>query len=512
MSKEVATELPLASSYCDQSNPFMAQYLLTSQGFDFPDLNNANACQLCIGNGTTITINAAAASTIKWWGNEADNCLFLAAQNLTSGVGVDVNIELANFDEFAKNNNLPQFDFVTINGVWSWISEKERRDILNFLSKHVKAGGVCQVSYLAAPGNTNMGPIVEVLHRFMADNLPGNMPADEKIVKAAELAVEIGKANPVVLIRVPKLLPDLAAAAAGKDDGEFAKNFLSKHWRCFHLREMAAMFDSIDFGFLSSNLPKDQLVYTQLTDEEAEYIEQYRGTTLYETCRDFLLNREYRSDLFCNGVRQLTASQYVQKYNSLTLMLTADLTDFDYKIKCPGGDKDLDRGLYEPLLVAFNDYIPHAIGEVRTALKQFNAEIADSDIDMAINTLVSLGMLVPCADPSNITEKLVEQCNIVNAAVLSDAGMNIRTLASPVLGFGYSLTDIEYRMLQLVTQNDDMQPLSIIEKLLESVIVGDLKLKDVDTTSEDELIEFLKKTVTKFTTFTMPLLYKLGII
>lgn len=511
MSKEVTTELPLASGYCPESNPLMAQYLLTAQGFDFPELNNANACQLCVGYGSSIVINAAASNT-NWYGNEADTCMFLAAENLGKETNIPVSIALADFDKYANEHNLPPFDYVTLNGVWSWVSDEEREQIFKFLKNHLKPGGICQLSYLAAPGHTNMGPIVEMLHRFITEILPLNMTPDEKVKEAAELIVDIGKADPTVLIRVPDLLQRLADAAAGKDNGEFAKTYLSRDWQCFQVNQLARSFEEIGFGFVSSCLPGDQLVYTQLTDEQAEYIEQFRGTALYESCRDFIINRKFRSDIFANGARQLTARQYVEKYNSLSVMLTADLTDFDFKIASPVGETELDRAVYEPILAAFNDYEPHTIGEVRVAMKQYNPNVEDAQIDLAINTLVCIGLLVPTNNVADINEEMVSKCNQFNALILADSSLNIRTLASPVLGGGYTLNNSEFKMLQLFAENNEIQPLNMIEKLLEAVIAGELKLEGVDTVNEDELIKHLQTIVTKFLNYTLPLLNKIGII
>ncbi len=511
MSKEVTTELPLASGYCPESNPLMAQFLLTSQGFDFPDLKGANACQLCVGYGSSIIINSAASFT-NWYGNEADTCMYLAAENLSKESNVPASIALADFEKYAKEHDLPQFDYVTLNGVWSWVSEAEQQQILEFLKNHLKPGGVCQLSYLSAPGHTNMGPIVEMIHRFITEILPLNMSPDDKIKEAAELIVEIGKADPTVLIRVPDLLQRLADAAAGKDNGEFAKTYLSRNWQCYHLNQIARTFDPIGLGYVTSCLPGDQLIYTQLTEEQAEYIEQFRGTTLYEACRDFIINRKFRSDIFANGARQLTARQYVEKFNDLSVMLTADITDFDYKIASPVGETELERALYEPLLAAFNDYEPHTIGEVRVAMKQFNSSFEDPQIDLAINTLVCIGLLVPTNKRAEITQEMLDRCNHFNALILADSSLNIRTLASPILGGGFTLNNSEFKMLQLFAENNEIQPLGIIEKVLESVIAGELKLDGIDTVNEDDLIKHLQESVTKFMNYTLPLMNKLGII
>ena len=44
------------------------------------------------------------------------------------------------FEEFANRTNLPDFDYIGLHGIWSWVSDENRKIIVGFLKKKLKLG------------------------------------------------------------------------------------------------------------------------------------------------------------------------------------------------------------------------------------------------------------------------------------------------------------------------------------------------------------------------------------
>jgi len=42
---------------------------------------------------------------------------------------------------------LPDFDYIGLHGIWSWISDENRQVIVDFIRKKLKVGGVLYISY-----------------------------------------------------------------------------------------------------------------------------------------------------------------------------------------------------------------------------------------------------------------------------------------------------------------------------------------------------------------------------
>ena len=55
--------------------------------------------------------------------------------NHASNSGANEKISDESFELFCARDDLPQFDFIGLHGIWSWISDKNRLIIRDFLDK-----------------------------------------------------------------------------------------------------------------------------------------------------------------------------------------------------------------------------------------------------------------------------------------------------------------------------------------------------------------------------------------
>ena len=62
------------------------------------------------------------------------------------------NLSDESFEEFCRRQDLPDFDFIGLHGIWSWVSDKNRQVIVDFIRRKLKVGGVVYVSYNTQPG------------------------------------------------------------------------------------------------------------------------------------------------------------------------------------------------------------------------------------------------------------------------------------------------------------------------------------------------------------------------
>jgi SAM-dependent methyltransferase len=61
------------------------------------------------------------------------------------------------FAEFASRD-LPEFDYIGLHGIWSWISDENRAVIVDFIRRKLKVGGVLYISYNTLPGWAPLPP------------------------------------------------------------------------------------------------------------------------------------------------------------------------------------------------------------------------------------------------------------------------------------------------------------------------------------------------------------------
>ena len=58
---------------------------------------------------------------------------------------------------------LPQFDFICLHGVYTWINVENRKAIVDFIRTRLKPGGLVYISYNCLPGWSATAPLRRVM-------------------------------------------------------------------------------------------------------------------------------------------------------------------------------------------------------------------------------------------------------------------------------------------------------------------------------------------------------------
>ena len=87
----------------------------------------------------------AANKNIEWSGNDFMPEHVLFARKFAETVNINVDLSDQNFVEVSENFRNVKFDYICLHGVWSWISEENRKAIKLFIShsnvnKHTYVG------------------------------------------------------------------------------------------------------------------------------------------------------------------------------------------------------------------------------------------------------------------------------------------------------------------------------------------------------------------------------------
>src|ERR1700722_450918 len=63
-----------------------------------------------------------------------------------------IEADLSSWEDHPEMANLPEMDFITMHGVWSWVPPATRSGIVRLLARKVLPGGLVHVSYNNLPG------------------------------------------------------------------------------------------------------------------------------------------------------------------------------------------------------------------------------------------------------------------------------------------------------------------------------------------------------------------------
>lgn len=80
------------------------------------------ACELGFGQGMSANLHAAV-SVVEWCGTDFNPAQAGFAQELAAVAGSGARLFDQAFDEFCSRSDLPEFDYIGLHGIWSWISD-----------------------------------------------------------------------------------------------------------------------------------------------------------------------------------------------------------------------------------------------------------------------------------------------------------------------------------------------------------------------------------------------------
>ena len=137
-----------------------------------------NYLELGCGNGVSINFFATLYPNGNFYGVDFNPSHIYFADSIKTELEIN-NIKFieASFEEFANKNKgeIPDFDFIVLHGIYSWVSKEVREHIKRIIYKFLKPGGIVYISYDVLPGWATVMPIhIEygwilgyVRHRFV---------------------------------------------------------------------------------------------------------------------------------------------------------------------------------------------------------------------------------------------------------------------------------------------------------------------------------------------------------
>ncbi|MBM4234669.1 MAG: hypothetical protein FJ160_10880 [Gammaproteobacteria bacterium] len=175
------TELPYTLGYYSELNPRSVRDTLQALGFAVPKIEVA--CELGFGQGLSLAIHAVAGDC-EWWGNDLTSAHLTTVRELTQGLGAPLQVFEQNFTDFCARSDLPQFDFIGMHGVWSWISAENRVCIAKFIERRLAPHGVLYVSYNVREAWANILELREFLVNHAAQTELASQPLEVRIESA----------------------------------------------------------------------------------------------------------------------------------------------------------------------------------------------------------------------------------------------------------------------------------------------------------------------------------------
>lgn len=466
------TDLPQQYTYSAEQNLLRAKFIFNQKGLAFPELNSDDSdfyfCELGFGQGITLNINAAASvKQTKWYGTDFNPACLSYAQRLAKMGTLQLNLSDDSFADFAKRDDLPQFDFIALNDVWSFISEENQNFIVDFVGKHLKAGGVFFISYQVSPGAVPFEPVRNLMYNYENKVLPADLTVEQRLSGVKGFLQGLMHASPSVTTHYPLLFRTMEQVL-NRDTATVANELCHENWNITHFSDLQAKLENIKLSYACSALGLDHVDHINLSQKQKDFLTKFHDADLFEDIRDFIVNRQYRYDFFVKGACKLSQSEQDNALLGTFVVLPMVASNFTYTIRGRLGDANLDKGLYGPVVNALSDNKPHAIAEVITAATTADASHSIAEYFEAIRILVLTNVINVAVPEESITDEIKQQCQALNISMVANCEFDqIPVLASPVVQGGIYVSQVD----KLILKADI---LDIPEDQVQSYIVGEL--------------------------------------
>ena len=427
-------EIGYTHGYYSELNPQRIKLAFLNAGLAFPEVGSA--CELGFGQGVSANMHAAASMT-QWYGTDFNPSQAAFAQDLQNASGAHARWFDQSFEEFANRPDLPEFDYIGLHGIWSWISDTNRGVIVDFLRQKLKVGGVLYVSYNTLPGWASFAPIRHLITQHAQHFGAKGKGISTRVDEALAFADTLMATKPLYSTVNTSVAPRLEALKAHSRH-YLAHEYFNKDWHPMYFADMAQWMGQAKLEFACSAHYLDCVDPINVAIEQQQLLDQIADPLFKQSIRDFIVNQQFRKDYWVKGKRQLSKIVQNQQLEAQQVLLVTHRADISLKVQGALGEANLFEGVYTPLLDLLGEHKPMSIGQLADAVQAQG--ITRPQVVRAAMVLIGAGhaVAVQATEPS---EQVRTQSDRLNAMLMHKAkgSGEVAYLASPLSGGGFTV-------------------------------------------------------------------------
>lgn len=432
--------------YYPELNPLRLRLAFLHAGLVAPAVGSA--CELGFGQGMSVNLHAAASVT-QWSGTDFNPSQAGFARELAAASGAGAELYNEAFAEFSNRPDLPDFDYIGLHGIWSWVSDENRSIIVDFIRRKLKVGGVLYISYNTQPGWAPMVPMRDLLTEHCEImGVPGGGIVP-RIDGALAFSEKLLATNPAYARANPNMVEWLKKIKE-KNRSYLAHEYFNRDWMPMSFSTMAGWLMPTKLSYACSAHYFDHVDAVNLTTEQQAFLNEIPDSMFRETVRDFMVNQQFRRDYWVKGARRLNATEQSEALCNQRVILVEPRGDVSFKVTGALGEATLQEAVYGPILDELADHRPKTLAQIEWTVKSQN--IGLGQIVQAALLLIGSGRLAAVQDDELIA-KARKRTDKINAFLCNRArgSDDITHLASPVTGGGVAVD--RFRQLFLLANS-----------------------------------------------------------
>lgn len=424
--------------FYQELTPSHLNFCALLQGVQAPDLSQPSLtyCELGCGQGFATNLLAAANPNIEFYATDFNPAHIAGARALArSARSPNVHFFDDSFADFIHRKDLPDFDYITLHGIYSWISIENREAIVDFIRLKLKPGGLVYISYNAMPGWASMLP----LRRLMLEHAASqgtSASLHSRISASLDFASRLQGLDTRFFAGHPKLEKRIEKLRQ-QDRNYVAHEYFNQDLTPFYFMDVARELSEAKLSFLGSAAVIDSIEKLNLTQEQAKFLAEIDDLALRQTVRDHMIDQQFRRDIFVKGAVRLSPSEVSRRWRETRFVTLQQSKDITHELQGMRFTAKLEEAVYNPLIEALEQG-PLSISELMQ--QPAFSKINPNRLIQAMTFLAAKGALRPCLPEQGLTERRF-RTDLFNKAVAEHALDDSRYFyfASPVTGGGINV-------------------------------------------------------------------------
>lgn len=430
--------------YYRETSPSFIDLCLLRAGVQPPTGERRTYLDLGFGWGVSANIHAAA-SGCEVWGTDFNPDHANQARAWAAAAGTDAHLYGEAFETFARRTDLPDFDYIVMHGIWSWVPAASRAVILDLIRRKLKPGGAVYVSYNALPGFSDILPVRHLLSTIAGTDSATGADVADAIARALAFGDRVRSAGAGYFMSAPGAVARLESIAR-LPPALLAHDHFNPTWTPAHFADVCAALSEAGLTYATSASLLDGMDELNLSDPQLALLAGLDDPVRRETLRDFFLNQSFRRDIYVRSPQRLsTQAQGLALASTLmTLSEPAAAIAFDSDTT----EVALTHELYAPLVEAMDRAGgPATLGSLFA--DPAVASLPPALVLDALTVLIALGKAHPAHDAAR-AGAVAEACRKLNAAFCTRARQTaeVKHLAAPALGSGIPATRLDQLFLE----------------------------------------------------------------
>lgn len=444
-----ASDVEYTAGFYREQSPTYLNFACVLNGYEPIALNKPYTYfELGFGRGLTVNLLAAANPNGHFYAADFNPSHVAGAQALAEAAHLP-NITLLenSFEDLAQGKvpQLPQFDFITLHGIYTWVTAQNRDYIVQFISRYLKPGGLVYLSYNAMPGWSMALPLQRLLveHASLHPNR-----SDKQIDAASQFVEQLETLQAGYFTANAGLKPRLAMLKTGSRN-YLVHEYMHKHWQPLYFADVARDLSEAKLDFIGSADYAYAFQGLYLNTERAQMLNGIADDIMRQTLQDYLLNTSFRKDVFIRGARKLSPARQTELLSQVGVALIVPRKDIPLNLKLPFGEVNGKPEVYNPVLDALA-VAPKTLAQL-TQLPSLQAS-GNRNLVEVVAMLTAAGLAglyfdTPKANP--LPAKAFNQ-HMAEQARYSD---DYQVFCSPLLGNGIHVAYLERVLYGLLQQN-----------------------------------------------------------